>query len=637
VSLQRSGAALAAGCLWFAASAVRAEEAVPDLSGLSIEELANVQVTSVLKRAEALGEAPSSVYVITHDDILRSGALTLPEVLRLAPNLEVAQTSSSRYVITARGLNGAPAAQNFANKLLVLIDGRSVYSPLYSGVYWDMQDVSLQDVDRIEVISGPGATLWGANAVNGVINIITRAAGETQGGAVRLAAGAEEGRASLSYGGRLSDTLSYRVYANGDWQGESRLASGVGANDDWSRGQGGFRLDWAASDRDALTLQGDLYDGSESQAGGAPPEDVRGGNVTARWTRQLGQGASLQMQAYYDRAQRSAEVDGSGFWVDTADLDVQASNDLGRHQLVYGGGYRAVRYRIDGTPTLFWVPNSRTLGLGDVFVQDTITLDPTLALTLGTKLEADPNLRPELLPSARLAWSPSPQLTLWGAVSRAIRSPTPFDREVVEKTAAGAPAFLQGDPDFKSEKLTAYELGVKGHLSDRASFVLTAYVHNYDDLRSIEVTPATFLPLRWGNGMRGRVYGLEAWGQYQAASWWRLSGSFTTLSESFGFQPGASGLLGPSQAANDPRRQAQLRSSMTWNAVRLESWLRYVSAAPDPRVPAYVELNAQLAWSLSDRLTLAIDGRNLLHEDHVEYAGGDRIPRRILAELQWRF
>jgi iron complex outermembrane receptor protein len=606
-----------------------------DLSQLSLEELAEVQVTSVAKRAQSIGEAPSSIFVISHEDIAASGARKLPEILRLAPNLSVAQVTASRYVITARGFNGSPAAQNFSNKLLVLIDGRSVYTPLFSGVHWDIQDILPEDIDRIEVISGPGATLWGANAVNGVINIITRSSAQTQGGFVEAAAGDQGGRAGLRFGGRASAALTYRVYLQSVVEDDTRLASGVRANDHWSKPQAGFRVDWTPSDADTVGLQGDGYSGFEAQAG-AEAQDIKGANLTARWSRSGADGSFFQLQAYYDRAERGPEPGGSAFWVDTYDIDLQRSVRLGdRHELVFGGGYRVMNYKIQGTAGLQWSPESRTLKLGNAFIQDAITFTPQLNLVLGVKLEDDPYVDATLLPNARLSWTPRDALTVWGSVSRAVRSPTPFDRDVVEILGGGP--FLTGGADFRSEKLVAYELGAKLYASSRAAIEITAFYHDYDDLRSLELTPVTLLPLHWGNGMAGRTFGVEAWGQYQLTSWWRLSGGLTHLQEHFRFKDGASGLLGVSQAANDPRYQAQLRSTLKFQPVTVDATLRYVSAFRDPRLAGYTELNAQFAWDVTERLRLAIDGRNLLHGDHVEYIGGNEIPRAVSAALQWRF
>ncbi|WP_162136384.1 TonB-dependent receptor plug domain-containing protein, partial [Caulobacter sp. AP07] len=311
------------------ATAVHAETQI-NFANLSIEELGEIQVTSVSKRAEPVREAPSAIYVITHDDIVRSGARTVPEMLRLAPNLQVQQFSASRYIITARGFNGNEAAQNRTNKLLVLIDGRSVYTPLYSGVYWDMQDVLPADIDRIEVVSGPGATLWGANAVNGVINITTRKSGDSQGGFLEAGGGSRERSISLRYGGRLGENLTYRVYVR-DLKADSMgtIAADGSADHDLSRTQGGFRLDWTPASGSALTLLGDVYDG-ESDNG------LAGRNLLARWTRLGDGGAELQVQAYYDRAVRRGV-----FKVDTYDVDVRHSFDLGARQaVVWGGGFR---------------------------------------------------------------------------------------------------------------------------------------------------------------------------------------------------------------------------------------------------------------------------------------------------------
>jgi iron complex outermembrane receptor protein len=620
-----------------AATSCRAEGyASTDLSKLSIEELAAIQVTSVSKRSEPLGQTASAIYVITRDEILRSGATTVPEILRLAPNLQVYQTSASRYVITARGMNGSQAAQNFSNKLLVLIDGRTVYSPLFSGVYWDMQDVLPQDIERIEVVSGPGATLWGANAVNGVINITTRSSADTQGGVATAAAGDQQRSASLRYGGRISQALTYRLYAKAVAEDGAYTAAGARAHDHWSRPQAGFRLDWTPTAADAVTLQGDGYRAFEAQAG-APAQHINGANLLGRWSRTWQNGSAFQLQGYVDHVRRGDESDGSGFHVDTYDIDLQHSFALGdRQQIVAGGGYRLSRYRIDGSATLQFSPSRRDLKLFNAFVQDSISLGSQTTLVVGLKVEDDPYIKPEILPTARLAWTPSPGVTLWGAVSRAIRSPTPLDRDVVE-IAFGGP-FLVGNSDFRSEKVTAYELGAKLQPTPKTSLAINTYYNDYDDLHSIEVTPVVFLPLRWGNLLQGHSYGIEAWGDYQLAPWWRLSAAVSYLDETFKFKPGSSGLLGVSQVANDPKYQASLKSAVDLGErLTLDAALRYVSALPDPRIPDYVELNGRLAWNVTDQLQLALSGRNLLHARHREYEDGGQIPRSVFVDVQWRF
>ena len=606
-----------------------------DLASLSIEELGNVQVTSVSKHEQSVREAPSAVFVITRDDIARSGADTVPEILRMAPNLQVAQTGSSKYVITARGFSGNSQAQAFSNKLLVLIDGRTVYTPLYSGVYWDMQDVMSADVDRVEVISGPGATLWGANAVNGVINITTRKAADTQGGLVQASGGAFQKRISLRYGGQAGESLAWRAYVRALEDGAAKTSTGASARDGWARLQGGFRADWTASATDTLTLQGDAYDARIS-ALGSPDEVIAGRNILARWTHAGGGGSDLQVQAYYDRTQRRTTQGAGAFWLDTYDADLQHSFQWGsRQQIVWGGGVRLSRYVIEGTANLFFVPPKRTLKLSNLFAQDTISLTETTRLTVGAKVEDGPYLGAEVLPSARLSWTPNEAAMLWAAVSRAIRAPTPFDRDVVE--AIGTP-FLIGDPDFQAEKLTAYELGGRFQPGSRTSISISTFYNSYDQLRSIENAPGGFLPLRWGNGMQGHTWGVEAWGEYRAAPWWRLVGGYRFFKSDLKFKPGASGLLGVQQAGDDPKHQASLRSSMDLpHGISLDADLRYVGVLPEPRVSAYVELGGKIAWDVNDRLQLSLVGTNLLHARHSEFPQSNEIPRSAVVALQWRF
>jgi iron complex outermembrane receptor protein len=630
------------GATLLLAGAARAEvapeeaAALDQLRGMSIEDLANLEVTSVSKQAQPVAGAPAAVYVITHDEIMRSGARTLPEMLRLAPNLFVAQTSAATFAITARGLSGNAPAQAFSNKLLVLIDGRSVYTPLFSGVYWDMQDVLPEDVDRIEVISGPAGALWGANAVEGVINIITRSSDESQGGMLVADGGDRQQGLSLRYGGSSGDSASWRVYGRAFRWGDSVTGTGASAHDHWSRLQGGFRVDWTPSGRDLVTVQGDAFVGH-----GTTFDSMSGGNILARWSRALSETSNLQVQAYVDRTQRGHDLSGgTPLWVDTYDLDAQHSFALGpRNEVVWGGGLRSARYNIEGTPTLLFSPARGTLNLTNLFAQDTVTLAPTLRLVLGLKVEQDPHSGWSPLPTVRLAWTPTEATMLWAAASRAIRAPSPFDVDVREKPAPGAPAMLVGDSAFATEKLTAYEAGARLRPSARTSLSVSAFYDVYDDLRSIELTPVTFLPITWGNGIKGHTSGLEAWGSYEARPWWRLSASLDLLREKFAFKPGASGLLGLSQIGDDPKTQASVKSSMDLGrSVTWDAQLRYVSALPDPRVPDYVELDSHIAWNLSDRLQLAITGRNLLHNRHQEFpAPADAVPRSVFAELRWGF
>jgi iron complex outermembrane receptor protein len=617
------------------AGSVRAQS-IEDLRGMSIGDLADIDVSSVTKTRQSLSDAAAAIYVITHDDIVRSGARTVPEMLRLAPNLQVAQTSASKYVITARGMSGNADAQNFPNKLLVLIDGRSVYTPLYSGVYWDMQDVMPADVDRIEVISGPGASLWGATAVNGVINIITKRTADTQGGLLEVHGGTREQSASARYGG-TKGAIGYRLYFNSYTAAQTRTPAGTRAQDDWARFQGGFRVDWTVAASDRVTLQGDAFSGTESQLD-APDETNAGRNLMLRWNHDAANGAALQIQTYYDRHERRTLQSGGDFSVDTYDLDLQHSMAVGsRNQLVWGGGIRFNQFDINGANGLEFDPRKKTLKLGNVFAQDTFALTSALNVTLGAKLEHSDYTGLALMPSGRVSWRIAKGAMLWGAVSRAVRAATPFDHDVQE--TLGTTLFVTGSKDFRTEKLTAYELGARFQPTGNASVSISGYYHHYDDLRSIDVSPVTgFLPLSWGNGMVGHIYGLEAWADYGIASWWRLSAGLNLLRESFRFAPGAAELV-PQQQGDDPRHQYFLRSSMTLGrGLTIDADFRAIGARPDPRVPAYAELGGRIAWLVARRIELSLSAQNLLHKTHVEYAPpSNAIPRRVLAGAQWRF
>jgi iron complex outermembrane receptor protein len=607
-------------------------QSIEELRDMPITALANLDVLSATKSASTLGDAPTAIYVITHDDIVRSGTLTLPGILRLAPNLHVMR-GSGNTVISARGLSGNPDAQNFSNKLLVLIDGRSVYTPLFSGVYWDMQDVLPEDVERIEVISGPGATLWGANAMNGVINIITRNAGATQGGYGTGVLGERTYDAGLRYGGRISDTANYRLFAKVNQVFETARNADNGS----IRLLGGFRVDWNPTAADQLMLEGNLLYGLRGR-GLSPDERLQGQNIVTRWNHESASGSKLQVQAYYDHNGRDERSrDGARFTIHTFDLDVQHSFALGSvHQIVWGGGARISRYDIDGTSSLDFVPDKRTLFLANIFVQDSIALTPSLTGIVGLKYEHDPYSGGVLLPNARLAWKPNGSTLLWAAISRAIRSPTPFDRDVVERL--GSTVFLTGSSSFRSEKLTAYEAGTRITLSSSASVSVSGFYNEYDDLRSIELTPQTLLPLVWGNGIRGHSYGLEAWADYRLTAWWRIKPGYSLLLQNFHFKPGASGLLGTSQVGNDPKHRASVRSSMDiGREINLDADLRYVSPMRSPYAPSYIQLGARLGWQFTDRAELSVAGFNLLHKHHQELPASQASPvsRSVFLALKW--
>jgi iron complex outermembrane recepter protein len=613
------------------------DPAADDLTRMSLADLAKVDVTSVSKASEALQRAPASIYVISHDDIARSGVTSVPEALRLAPNLLVTQTSSSAYFISARGFGGNPDAQNFSNKLLILIDGRTVYTPLYSGIYANTLDVLLEDVDRIEVISGVGATLWGANAMNGVINIITRSSYLTQGGFVDAGAGTQDQLAGARFGARADGETTYRVYGFGFHRGAMELADDSSAHDGWSKGQAGFRADWF-TEHDTVTVQGDFYRGTENVLDNSDAF-LLGGNLVARYQHH-GEISDLQAQVFVDQTEQSAPAGGVAFAVHTYDFELQQAITAGaRNRIVWGGGERVYTYGITNSATLLFDPPDRALTLGNVFIQDTVSISNRLSVILGLKLEDDPFSGWTSLPDVRLSWGVNDHATVWAAASRAIRAPTPFDTEVIEKVAATT--FLAADSQFRPEEVRAYEMGWRSQMGSTASLTIAAFYNVYDELRTVDPASATtFLPLYWGNSMRGDTYGIDAWGNWQINDWWRLSPGVSWVREQLVFEPGAIAILGVEQAADDPSSHANLTSSMSFaHHLSFDATLRYVGALPGPALPHYTELDARLGWQASNTVELSVHGANLLHARHTEFPAptGAQITRSVIAEARFKF
>ena len=636
--LARSGIAVAIACLVLPGGRAVAQS-VEELRDLSIEQLSNIEISSVSKSAEPLSDAPAAIYVISHDDVMRAGTTSLPEMLRMAPNLEVAQIDAASYAISARGFNvGLNAA--LSNKLLVLVDGRSVYTPLFGGVYWDMQGVPPEDIERIEVVSGPGATLWGANAVNGVINIITRKSADTQGGVFEIGGGNLVRTASLQYGGRLAPDLTYRIHAEGSDYSAFQLPNGHDAHDGWSKPSGGFRLDWTPAG-DAVSLQGDVFHAHENPSGpGGPSGSVAGRDLVASWQHQLDGGSSLQLLAYYDKESRYSADGGGGFEIDTYDVELQHSFNLGGwNAIVWGLGDRIFSYAIENTQPLKLLPATRTLGLANIFGQDTITLTDRLKVTVGLKIEDEPYTGIEPMPSARVSWKASDSILLWGAASRAVRSATPVDRDIHE--FLGPTDYLDGSILFQPEKLTSYELGTRVQVSPRVSFSVSAFYNIYDDLRTIGISDSpTGIPLVFNNQAAALVYGVEAWGGYSVTDWWRLSLGFNFQHEHIHFQTNG-GLGGLGFVANDPNHQASLRSSVDFgNGVTWDATLRYIGALHHPALPDYAELNMRLGWQITAAVEVSVAGANLLHDRHAEFledGESDQIPRSFFIDTRWRF
>jgi iron complex outermembrane receptor protein len=608
-------------------------QSVEELRNLSIDDLANVEVTSVSKTSERLSDAAASVYVISHEDIIRSGATTIPEILRLAPNLEVAQINATTYAISARGFNVSNNA-SMSDKLLVLIDGRTVYTPLFAGEYWDMQHVLPEDIERIEVISGPSGTLYGANAVNGVINIITRHSADTQGTFLEAGAGNRQWGGAAQYGGRVGTDLTYRAYLDGYHFSPTRAIGGGDAEDAWSRPQGGFRVDWNPG-KDSLTAEGDMF-----QASDEPGASVQGRDLVGNWQHRFGESSSLQVQGYYDLAKRYTDNNsGGGFRVETYDLSAQHQFNLGSwNQLVWGAEDRVISYEVQDTASLIFQPAGRTLNLADVFAQDTIAVTPTVKIIPGLKIENEPYTGIEPLPSLRVSWKPIDQVLLWTSVSRAVRADTPVDRDLIEKV--GAEPILDKSFNFQPETLTAYEIGTRVQATPQISFSMSGFYNVYDDLRTIETTPGTVLPLGWGNMARGLVYGMEFWGSYRITDWWSVGPAFNIQHEHFRFKPGSAQIGGVTFIADDPNHQASLRSSVNIGpAVTWDAFLRYVGALHSPALADYAELDMRLGWKATPNLEISLSGFNLIHAHHQEFVADSAttIPRSFLVDARLHF
>ena len=530
---------------------------VASLADMSFEELANIQITSVSKKAESLADAAASVFVITADDIRRAGAATIPEALRLAPNLQVAQTSVGGYAISARGLNGS--GNSAPNKLLVLIDGRSVYAPLFSGVFWDVQDVMMEDIERIEVISGPGGTLWGVNAVNGVINVITRSSRATQGALVSVEAGNRGSDAAFRYGGALGADGSYRIYGKYVDRKHTSLENGGNLNDASHKSQVGFRVDWSsASDR--FSVQGNAYDGGADQpAPGAlfisgidlvlGPIAVSGANLTTHWTHALDGGSSMDFQAYYDRTKRIVPPM-FGETLDIIDLQFQHSMKKAAHTLAWGVNYRYSKDRVaNSSPYFAFLPADVNQKWGSLFAQDEIALRDELKLTLGARVEHNDYTGYEFLPNARLSWKFAPNQLLWTAASRTVRAPTRLDSDAY--IPAAPPFLLDGGRAVRSEVARVYEVGYRAQPTGSISYSLTAFHNEYDHLRTQEIDPGyTFIT--FANEMEGKASGVEMWGNYQATPVWRLGAGYTALKETFRLKPNSNDAAAPGNAGKDP-------------------------------------------------------------------------------------
>jgi iron complex outermembrane receptor protein len=618
------------GAAAFSALAGPAAAVETDLSRLSLEELADVQITSVSRRAEAVGEAAAAIYVISADDIRRSGATSLPEVLRLAPNLQVQRLNTADYAISARGFNGFETS----NKLQVLINGRSIYSTLQAGVFWDIRTPMLEDIERIEVISGPGGTLYGANAVNGVINIILKRSADTQGTLVNVGAGNEDRTLVLRHGGAMGENATWRVYASAFDRDESLRENGDDATDATSGVRGGVRGDWALGD-DRLMLTGEIFRNNmrvnEDFSGAKTHAD--GGHLLGAWTHPFETAGELFVQAYYDRVELTEPIITEKN--DTYDIYAQHAFNWGRHQMVWGGGYRSVKTQlISAIPSSGLDPTERTVSLANIFAQNQVALTDALTLTLGLKYENNNFTGDELLPNLRLAWRGSNGGLFWGAVSRASRTPNRIERDL------RAPGLLVGG-DFQSELLTAYELGYRANPTPNTAISVSAFYNEYDNLRTVRPAPVTIVPFAFANDARGTTQGIEAWGSWDVRPNWRLSAGVSTLEKNFEVKPGMIDIAGLASIGDDPSYQFLLRSQADLtDRLELDVRMRAVDELDRSGVAGYVEADARVGYRITDNVEFAVSGQNLLDDHKFETADPQRrraFGRSVFANLRWSF
>jgi iron complex outermembrane receptor protein len=642
----------------------------PDPFELSPEQLFGATVTSASRSAGKLWDAPAAIYVLSNEDIRRSGATSIPEALRMVPGVQVARTGSGNWAVTVRGFNSG-----LANKLLVLMDGREVYDGLFSGVYWDVQDTTLEDIDRIEVIRGPGASLWGANAVNGVINIITKTAAETQGNLASVTAGNRENIVDARHGGTFGENGHYRVYGKYTQRDSNQNPTGLDALDDQLAQRGGFRADWSSPEKGSYTLQGDMYDNHDGQRRDIPSYiapfvaldqeeniDARGGNILGRWNRTLNDGSHLTLQGYVDyTAREQAYVDDT-----RTSIDLDSEWELPQqdhHKVILGARYRLSHDTLDetrpanGFPVITFDDATRNDQLFSAFVQDKITLDPDRwFLTLGSKIEHNDYTGFEIQPNARLQFHPDSKQMFWGAISRAVRTTSRLESDIQATQTigtTGAPPVIVSidtlpNPDLNSEEMVAYELGYRRQLTPKASLDLTAFYNDYDSIiaYSFGSIAAGTDPTRivFGllprNNMTAEIYGTEAVLDWQLLPTLNLSGSYSLLKANF-HEPANS--FSTSTEGSAPQQQFNLRAQ--WDVrdnVTFDTMLYYVDSLPDFGLGDYWRLDTRLGWQMTDQLAFNLVGQNLLDAHHQEFnnptdAYATEIPRAFYGQFVWKF
>ena len=637
-----------------------------DLTQFTLEDLMNVQVISVSKKEQKLSKTGAAIFVITQEDIRRSGATNIPDLLRMVPGVDVARVDHSTWAVSIRGFNDV-----YANKVLVLIDGRSVYQPVHSGVSWNAQEMPLENIERIEVIRGPGGTVWGANAMNGVINIITKSAKDTPGGLIAAGGGSDlQADGLVQYGGKIGQSGNYRVYGRYANLGKSDAATFAQPADSKRTQEGGFRSDWSLTPRDLLTVQGEIrmVDGGQTITGvilrtppvaatfGQPLGDDDG-NLLARWTHGYLNGSDISLQVYYD--QSHALGNGAHNWTSIGNLDFQHHLRIGsRNDIVWGLSYRADANRFSGDSLVTVNPLRRTDSLYGAFVQDEITLTQNLWLTLGSKFEHNDYTGFEIEPSAQLVWAPSPRHTVWASAAKAIRQPSNIDSglqaiSAVQPLPHGLYGLVtvSGNPNTKVEQLRDYETGYRAQISRRISVALTGFLSFYRNLQTTEPQAPYFnpaggylvIPLIFDYKAHAVSYGAEAYANWNVTDRWRISPGLSMLNVSLTRDASSGDPTIEQTPGRSPRRGYQVRSFI--NLGRRFEWdqtLAYTGPLASGNIPGYARLDTRFGWRWGEYCDFSVTAQNLLAPRHAEFPDIHFVDhmqdqRSIFGKITWRF